>query len=353
MRRLHGPDRRPAARSCITPVGDCQGKQITTIEGLERDGKLHPLQQAFLDAGAMQCGYCTCGMIMSGDRPVGPKNADPCRREIVRSWRGIFAAAGPIQRIVRDPPGRRRTRKEHRHEREAAIVPEVLLEPERYEFVRRTALPVRSGCARMDPPRFSENVGGRDRRLPGAQRSAHDVAGAGAAGGGAGVRGFGGNHAAGAFRLAAHRRDRGRSPSTPAKVEVGQNARTSLKQVVAEELRICPSTSIRLVMADTEFDPFDMGTFGSGTTPRMAPQLRRAAAALRELLIDLAAERFAGRPQTARGHRRKSEIMQARNRLTFGELTKGPEADEDGVPSDARATPPAQWTTAGNIGPKS
>ena len=53
-------------RSCVTKLGAVAASEITTIEGLEKDGKLHPLQEAFLDAGAMQCGYCTCGMIMSG-----------------------------------------------------------------------------------------------------------------------------------------------------------------------------------------------------------------------------------------------------------------------------------------------
>src|SRR6058998_3599104 len=53
-------------RSCITKVGALASKHITTIEGLEQNGKLHPLQEAFLKLGAMQCGYCTCGMIMSG-----------------------------------------------------------------------------------------------------------------------------------------------------------------------------------------------------------------------------------------------------------------------------------------------
>src|SRR3954452_20407653 len=52
-------------RSCITPVGDVAGRQVRTIEGLEVSGELHPLQQAFLDADAMQCGYCTPGMIMA------------------------------------------------------------------------------------------------------------------------------------------------------------------------------------------------------------------------------------------------------------------------------------------------
>src|SRR5438093_1575316 len=53
-----------AARSCITSLGDCGGKAISTVEGLASGDKLHPVQQAFLDCGAMQCGYCTTGMIM-------------------------------------------------------------------------------------------------------------------------------------------------------------------------------------------------------------------------------------------------------------------------------------------------
>ncbi len=52
-------------RSCITPVGQVQHQQVTTIEGLERDGKLHPVQQAFLEAESFQCAYCTSGMIMT------------------------------------------------------------------------------------------------------------------------------------------------------------------------------------------------------------------------------------------------------------------------------------------------
>src|SRR5213593_449247 len=70
-------------RSCVTPVRAAAGKQITTIEGLENNGRLHPLQQAFLEMGAMQCAYCTSGMIMSG---VGllQANPNPTEREIVQ-----------------------------------------------------------------------------------------------------------------------------------------------------------------------------------------------------------------------------------------------------------------------------
>jgi isoquinoline 1-oxidoreductase len=76
------------------------------------------------------------------------------------------------------------------------------------------------------------------------------------------------------------------------KAEMGQNIRTSLAQAVAEELRL-PIDAIRLVMADTGRTPFDMGTFGSLTTPTMATRLHKVAAAARELLVDLAAEHWA------------------------------------------------------------
>src|SRR3977135_2180658 len=75
------------------------------------------------------------------------------------------------------------------------------------------------------------------------------------------------------------------------KVEMGQNIRTSLAQAVAEELH-APIASINLVMGDTDLTPFDMGTFGSRTTPTMAPQLKKVGAAARETLIDLAVEKW-------------------------------------------------------------
>src|SRR5256885_1703266 len=65
-------------RSCVTPVGRAAGKQITTIEGLAKDGKLTPLQEAFIKADAMQCAYCTSGMIMAGSALLS-KNPRPNR----------------------------------------------------------------------------------------------------------------------------------------------------------------------------------------------------------------------------------------------------------------------------------
>jgi aerobic-type carbon monoxide dehydrogenase small subunit (CoxS/CutS family) len=88
-----------ATRSCVTTLGECEGKQITTIEALERDGKLHPLQEAFLEAGAMQCGYCTAGMIMSGVALLA-KNPEPTIPDIVRSMEGNICRCGTYARIA-------------------------------------------------------------------------------------------------------------------------------------------------------------------------------------------------------------------------------------------------------------
>ncbi len=86
-------------RSCITQVGRVAGKQITTIEGLEKDGRLHPLQEAFLKADAMQCAYCTSGMIMSSAGLL-QKNPRPSRDEIVSAMNGNICRCGTYQRIV-------------------------------------------------------------------------------------------------------------------------------------------------------------------------------------------------------------------------------------------------------------
>jgi isoquinoline 1-oxidoreductase subunit alpha len=86
-------------RSCITPVGRVSGKQITTIEGLEKDGKLHPLQEAFLKADALQCGYCTSGMIMAAAGLIN-KNPKPTHDEIVKHMDGNICRCGTYQRIV-------------------------------------------------------------------------------------------------------------------------------------------------------------------------------------------------------------------------------------------------------------
>jgi aerobic-type carbon monoxide dehydrogenase small subunit (CoxS/CutS family) len=91
-------DARPV-RSCITPVGTVGSRTITTIEGLEKDGVLHPVQQAFVDANAAQCGYCTSGMIMSAVGLLNRESA-PAADEIRRAMSGNICRCGVYSRIM-------------------------------------------------------------------------------------------------------------------------------------------------------------------------------------------------------------------------------------------------------------
>jgi len=88
-----------ATRSCITTVGAAAGKKIVTIEGLEQNGRLHPIQESFLEADALQCGYCTPGMIMSGVALLA-KNTNPSEQEIVQFMQGNVCRCGTYPRIV-------------------------------------------------------------------------------------------------------------------------------------------------------------------------------------------------------------------------------------------------------------
>ena len=88
-----------ATRSCVTTLAEAGGKRIRTIEGLAQGERLHPVQQAFLDCGAMQCGYCTPGMIMSGVALL-EKNARPSRDEIIDGMNGNVCRCCTYPRII-------------------------------------------------------------------------------------------------------------------------------------------------------------------------------------------------------------------------------------------------------------
>ena len=90
---------RRAVRSCITPMSAVEAKPVVTIEGLERDGALHPVQQAFLEASAFQCGYCTPGMIMEAAGLLARK-ATPSESEIRSEMEGHICRCGAYERIV-------------------------------------------------------------------------------------------------------------------------------------------------------------------------------------------------------------------------------------------------------------
>jgi len=88
-----------AVRSCSLPVKQVQGKRVTTIEGLGQNGKLHPLQKAFMENDALQCGYCTPGMILSAFSLL-QSNPRPSYAEIVAGMEGNLCRCGAHKRIV-------------------------------------------------------------------------------------------------------------------------------------------------------------------------------------------------------------------------------------------------------------
>ena len=134
------------------------------------------------------------------------------------------------------------------------------------------------------------------------------------------------------------------------KVEVGQNIRTSLAQVVAEELHV-PVSSIRMVMGDTDLTPYDRGTFGSRTTRDMSPQLRKVGATARELLIGLAAKQWGADRNSLSVENGKVNHPASNRSADFGQLTKGQKLVRE-IGEQAPVISPEQWKTAGKTVPK-
>ena len=293
------------ARSCVTRVGSVGAKAITTIEALADGDRLHPVQQAFLDVEAFQCGYCTSGMVMAA---VGLLEDQPEPVRSPTSSRAHGSQRLPLRHVSAHRQGRSAWPRSgcgtSRRRSEAKS-----MEPERYELSE-----ARRYTFELERRDFMRLFGGglvvmvaaadlRSRRNPARARP----------------QGRGDTPDLAAWL---HIDETGRVHVCTGKVEIGQNIRTSLAQTVADELRV-PIASITMVMADTDKTPFDQGTFGSQTTPRMAPQLAKAAATAREMLIDQAAATLAGRSRDADGARRPDRRRSDGRALTYGELTKG------------------------------
>ncbi|MGB9029303.1 MAG: molybdopterin cofactor-binding domain-containing protein [Acidobacteriaceae bacterium] len=134
------------------------------------------------------------------------------------------------------------------------------------------------------------------------------------------------------------------------KVEIGQNIRTSLAQSVAEELRT-PFASITMVMGDTDLVPWDMGTFGSRSTPTMGPQLRTMAMTAREMLVEAAAERWKADPASLKAENGRVTNPATNASLGYGEITKGEKLTR-AVAGDPPLTPASEWKVAGTAVPK-
>jgi nicotinate dehydrogenase subunit B len=239
-------------RSCVLPVEEVGERPVTTLEGLAPAGWFHPLQRAFLEVGAMQCGYCTAGMIMSAAALLAT-DPDPDEAQIAAALDGNLCRCCAYPRIVRAV-------------RRAA---ELLGEPPVV-----AALPPRE-------PLLTRPVCPWD-LLPAAERDWFSVLPDGL------VVAVEPTPPAGSWSTSAgawlHVAADGAVTAFTGKVDVGQDNRTALSLLVAAELRV-PIESVRLVMGDTDLCPYDEGTFGSRSMADAGPLLRAAAAIARRSLV--------------------------------------------------------------------
>ena len=254
-----------AIRSCITPLEAVAGRSVTTIEGLDAGGELHPVQQAFLAEGAFQCGYCTPGMVLAtvallerDPRPtddviVGALDGNVCRCcTYPRILRAVRRAADPASPAVAEPSPN------------AAVPPPLidarkapwhLRSPEERDYFEALG----DGLVVVLPPPEGEP----------------SWAGAWTTTGGVWLH-VGGDGVVTAFT---------------GKMEMGQDNTTALAMIVADAIGV-RLESVRMVLADTDVCPYDEGTFGSRSTPDAGAMLQAAGWTALETLVELAADRL-------------------------------------------------------------
>lgn len=312
--------------SCQVPLGEVQGRSVTTIEGLTPPGGLHPVQAAFIEIGAMQCGYCTPGMILTASALLA-QTPDPNEAQIRAAMDGHICRCCTYPRILR--------------------------------AIRQASERVRSGqdgAVRGSPPppraaddqEFGQAQGPWD-LLPPEERNYFQTLGDGlVAIAPAGPARRDGAFQGGGAWLHVGAED-GRIWAFSGKADVGQETATALSLLVAEELGV-GSSAVRMVMADTDVCPFDMGTFGSRSMPDAAPHMRRAAATARRALISMAAQRWGVSPDhvtLANGQVRAAASDIAGAAVSFQELLRGMWRLETAEPEEP-ATPATQWRVAGS-----
>ena len=255
-------DNRPV-RACQQQVADIAGQNVTTVEGLVSDGRLHPVQQAFVELGAAQCGYCTPGMVLSvvallardSDPDDGAVNealsgnlcrcgAYTCIRKAVHRAAELTAGPGIADDVSVTPGTEDWKLPDPRPDGPRPARPWDMTEPTDRDWFEVLG----DGLVVVLPPR-------------------RPATGTWSTSGGAWL----------------HVGCDGIITAFTGKVDVGQDNRTALRLLVAEELRV-PLESVRLAMGDTDLCPYDMGTFGSRSMPDAGSALSRVAAYARSLL---------------------------------------------------------------------
>jgi CO/xanthine dehydrogenase Mo-binding subunit/aerobic-type carbon monoxide dehydrogenase small subunit (CoxS/CutS family) len=304
-------------RSCVVPAEVAAGRSVTTVEGLAAAGRLQPVQQAFGEVAAMQCGYCTPGMIMAATALLAA-NPDPDEPQIAAALSGNVCRCCTYPRIVRAV-------------RRAAL--------SRAPSDRSAAQPDEPCLGRPTEPWNLVRSSERDWFvvLPDGMVV---VVEAEPSGGSWSTSGEAWLH------VDAH----GFVTAFTGKVDVGQDNRTALSLLVAEELRV-PFETVRLVMGDTDLCPYDLGTFGSRSIVDVGPLLRAAAAAAATLLRRAAAEHWSADPAGLEVDGGTVRERAGGRSIAYGELVRGErrvEIASVGTP----LTPPRSWRIAGKRAPR-
>ncbi len=293
------------------------GQRVLTVEGLAEDGVLHPVQQAWLETGAMQCGYCTPGWLTAAAALLARiPHPDDARIDAELDGHACRCCAYPrIRRAV------------HR-------AAELMDHPELLEPVPAASGPA-GPALRPEPGRPFDLS-----RTDSESFAAAMPEGLLAVVADEGDQGLGGPDDAWV-----HIGADGAITAFSGKVEAGQGTRTALSLLVAEELGV-PASTVGLVLADTDVSPFDLGTFGSRSMPHAAPPLRVAAAAALRLLRETAAARFGLPEQALKAGDGLIAGPDGAPSASYGELVAGQRRVER-VPSDSPVTPAAEWRSAG------
>jgi CO/xanthine dehydrogenase Mo-binding subunit/aerobic-type carbon monoxide dehydrogenase small subunit (CoxS/CutS family) len=329
---------RRAVAACQVRVSEAAGQRVTTAEGLAQDGLLHPVQQAWLECGAMQCGYCTPGWLTAtaallarvprpDDARIAAELTNICRcGTYPRIRQAVHRAAAltedPERLVPAPPPGPG-----------AGGAPA----PGPGAHAGRPW-----DLASGDPESFAADMPeGLMTVVPG------DTVGGDPVPGAPGRPGLGPNDAW------VHVGADGAVTAYTGKVEAGQGTRTALARLVADGLGV-PVTSVTVVMGDTGISPFDAGTFGSRSMPYAVPALRAAAAAARRLLTEAAGRRFGLPPDLLRAAGGMVAGPDGAPSASYGDLVAGQRRVEVASAAEtlaSKAGPGPAATGPGQAGP--
>jgi isoquinoline 1-oxidoreductase len=290
-------------RACQVHLSEVSGRTVRTVEGLAAGGMLHPVQQAFLEVGAFQCGYCTAGMVMSAvallEREPDPDDGqvrealhpNVCRcctyPRILRAVHRAAQLAGPTSGGDRPGTGTPRSLA-------AAVADERPTDEWRPRLPWDLAPAAERDWVEVLPPGLvvvHEPAPSHDEWTTSAGAWLH-----------VGQDGF--------------------VTAFTGKVDVGQDNRTALSILVADALRV-PLSAVRLVMGDTDLCPYDEGTFGSRSMPDAGALLRRAAVGARATLVRLAAARFGVDPAAVVASDGAVRDVAGGRTLAYADLVRG------------------------------